>query len=260
MTDNAVALFKGAGLPATDLGQFKKALSQARQVAAVGSNVPFLRMLKQTGDWVYGANETEVQEGSRWAVNPLSLEIGFVCWNPKGGAPLGKRMVSIFQPPIIKTDLPDLGGEWDENVKFQLMCLNGEDKGTTVEYTANSYGGRKAFDDLMAALQAQLDKDPANIVPVILLENDSYKHNQYGLIWNPIFNIVDWMPMNGGTTAPAVEPQAPTEQEQPARPRRAAADAPAQQTAQPAAEPAAARQEPAAEPVQRQRRRRAAAS
>lgn len=270
MTDNTLALFKGAGLPVADVAKFKQALVTTQQVAAVSGNTPFLRMLKQDGTWVYGANETEVQEGSHWAINPLSLQIGFVCWNPKGGKPLGKQMRSIFQTPLLKTEMPDLGAQWDENIALELQCLNGEDKGTSVEYTANSYGGRKAFSDLVATLQKQLDADPANIVPIVNLTNDSYKSPQYGLIYNPIFEIVDWMSMTGTAAAPAAEqktqqePAPPTQDEAPPKARRGRP--PLNGGGEPTAtrEALAASEQPAPEggagagPVQRRRRRAAA--
>lgn len=283
MTDNAIALFKGANLPAHSIDVFKKALVATQQVAAVRGGTPFLRMLKQDGTWVYGANETEVQEGSQWAINPLSLQIGFVCWNPKGGKPLGKHMRSIFETPLMLSDMPDLGASWDENIGLELMCLNGEDKGTQVEYTANSYGGRKAFTALVAALQKQLDLDPSKIVPVVNLTNDSYKSPQWGTIFNPVFEIVSWMAMaaqaaEAPTAAAAKEEPAKAETAPAQKPKRAPATAPvtdvnsadvedggaaAQRIAdavaaagrERVAEPAA---ETAAQPVQRRRRRAAA--
>jgi len=211
MTDNAIALFKGAGLPAADVAQFKKALFTASQVIQVAGGTPFLKMLKQDGTWVYGANETEVQEGSQWAINPLSLKTGYVCWNPKGGKPLGQQVRSIFQsPPLMLTDMPDLDAPWSETISLELQCLNGEDKGTAVEYTGNSYGCKKLFSGLVAALQKQLDVDAAKVVPIVSMTNDSYKHPVYGLTFNPIFEIVGWMSMGGPEAAtPPAEPPAP---------------------------------------------------
>ena len=208
--NNAVLAFKSAGLPSVDVGQYRKALANASQQIQVSGGIPFLKMAKQDGAWIYGAKDTEVEEGALWAINPLSLKVGFVCWNPKGGAPLGKQMVSIFQTPLNIADLPNLGASWDDNISLEMMCINGEDKGTTVEYTANSYGGKKAFATLVAAIQRQLDADPKNLVPVVELTNESYKSPQYGVIYNPIFDIKKWIAMD--TAAPAAETTKPVEQ------------------------------------------------
>lgn len=269
--NNAVVAFKGAGLPSVDVGQYRKALANASQQIQVSGGIPFLKMAKQDGAWIYGAKDTEVEEGALWAINPLSLKVGFVCWNPKGGAPLGKQMVSIFQTPLNIADLPNLGAKWDDNISLEMMCTNGEDKGITVEYTANSYGGKKAFATLVAAIQRQLDADPKNLVPVIELTNDSYKSPQYGLIYNPIFDIKKWIAMDTAApvSEPAKAPEAPKQQvQEPAkqeaaepqgrrRGRGAVTDVPEQPAAaQPAANTGEANP---AQPEVRTRRRRAAA-
>lgn len=270
MTDNnSVVAFKSAGLPTADIGQFRKALANASQAIQVAGNIPFLKMTKQGGVWVYGAKDTEVEEGSLWAINPLSLKVGFVCWNPKGGAPLGKQMVSIFQTPLNIADLPGLGAKWDDNISLEMMCTNGEDKGITVEYTVNSYGGKKAFSELVSAIQRQLDADPAHLVPVIDLSNDSYKHPQYGLTYNPIFDIKSWIAMDAAppvAEVPTKEPSAETAKQQvdppasaagPSRRRgRGTVTEVVEQPQQAAAQPVAAAP---AQPEVRARRRRAAA-
>jgi hypothetical protein len=255
---NDIVQFKHAGLPALDPGTFRKALTNAASVAAPG-NTPFLRMLKGNGMWVYGANETEVQPGSHWAINPLSLQAGWVCWNPEGGKPLGKRMVSIFQPPISRSDLPDIGNDWDENISFQLQCVTGEDKDLLVEYTANSYGGRKAFGELTTSFQRQLDVDAKLIVPIVELLFETYKHSTYGQIYNPVFKIEHWVSMEGAPAAPQNGAEAPAAAAAPApagepqKPRRAPVGAPQAPAAEAKASPEAP--PPAADPVQRRRRR-----
>lgn len=267
MTDNAVIAFKGAGLPTADVGQFRKALANASQAIQVAGGVPFLKMAKQDGVWVYGAKDTEVEEGSLWAINPLSLKVGFVCWNPKGGAPLGKQMVSIFQTPLNIADLPSLGAKWDDNISFQLLCTNGEDKGTTVEYTANSYGGKKAFSALVASIQRQLDADPKNLVPVIELSNDSYKSPQYGLIYNPIFSTKSWIAMDAAppddepkvAEQPAQQVQQPAAEQSTVEPSRRRGRGAVTDVQETAAEQPAAAQPAGAAPEARARRRRAAA-
>jgi hypothetical protein len=57
------------------------------------------------------------------------------------------------------------------------------------------------------------------IVPVVLLEKDSYQHSQYGKVWFPVLNTVDWMSLNGPAPAPAPTPTAPPSVDQPRRRR-----------------------------------------
>jgi len=44
------------------------------------------------------------------------------------------------------------------------------------------------------------------IVPIVLLEKDSYQHSQYGKVWFPVLNTVDWMPLDGPAPAPEPSP------------------------------------------------------
>ncbi len=258
-----VIAFKG-NLPSMPINHFQKSLGAAKDEKGVTSgDKQFLKLLKNGGYWVYGAKDTEVEEGSKWAINPMSLQTGYVAW--KGGRPVGKKMKSIFNPPLYtEADLHDVGAKWDEAVAFDLVCISGEDVGTVCEYSANNYGGKQAFTALLDALMKQSSIDADMIVPIVTMTSDSYEHREYGKIYNPIFEIVEWGSMSNGaggdeptpneaaaadTTAvkaPPVETKAP-EPEQPRRRRGAAAavtDVPAE-TKTPEPET----------PVRRQRRR-----
>jgi hypothetical protein len=213
---NDVITFSGAKLPAKGLAHFKKALQVTSDVAKIEGGIPFLRLVKGSGLFVYGPNDIEVEEGSLWAINPLSMQIGFIAW--KSGKPVGKRMKPILEGnPLTRADLTEVGADWDENVSFRLVCIHGEDKGTEVEYQANSYGGRKAFSDLIEAFKAQVDTDPDHIVPVVDLISTSYTHSEFGKVHNPVFEIKKWMAMDAGAAEaePAGEPEGQPEVSQP---------------------------------------------
>jgi hypothetical protein len=54
-------------------------------------------------------------------------------------------------------------------------------------------------------------------VAIVRLKKDSYQHKSYGKIYTPVFEIVEWMSMDGEA------PEAPeAAEEAPARRRRAA--------------------------------------
>jgi hypothetical protein len=230
MTSNIVS-FKG-NLPTNNITVFQKALAQTKQAVGVDASggKQFLKLAKNGGYWVYGPKDTEVEEGSRWAINPMSLKTGFVAW--KGGKPVGERMGSIFNPPITRDSLDDVGAKWDEAIAFDLVCVSGEDEGTETRYNANSYGGRKAFTAVMDDLMKQTTVDPQNIVPIVELKSDSYDHREYGKTYNPLFNIVGWSsmgappaaeePADEPAEAPVAETKAEAPKEEPARRRRGA--------------------------------------
>jgi hypothetical protein len=55
-------------------------------------------------------------------------------------------------------------------------------------------------------------------VPIVTLGKDHYQHKSYGRIYTPVFEIVEWVSMDGEEAAPEAEAGA-----QPRRRRRAAA-------------------------------------
>lgn len=218
-----VVAFKG-NLPALNINHFQKALAATKNAVGVtAGGKQFLKLAKNDGAWIYGQKDTAVEEGSLWAINPMTLQTGFVAW--KGGRPVGKRMGSIFNPPITLDECPDVGAKWDEAVAFDLTCISGEDVGVVCEYSANSYGGRKAFTDLMDALMKQSSMEPDKIVPVVELVSDEYEHREYGTTYNPVFEIKSWatMAQEDAPEEPAEEPkkEEPKAEAEPPRRRRA---------------------------------------
>ena len=204
MTKTDVVAFQNAGLPVGNLGQFAKALATAQTNIALKGGEDFLKLSKRDGLWYYGASETEVQEGSMWAINPGSLRMGFMAWGK--GQVLGKRLLPILAGPAVdRSTLPNVGAEWTETVAMQLRCMSGEDIGKQVEYEQNSYGGKKAFAELLQAFQIQIGQDQVNIVPLVVMKSDSYDHKEFGRIYTPIFEIVKWVSLQGGEVSSAVE-------------------------------------------------------
>ncbi len=74
-----IQLFKGAGLPAADIAKYKQALTRVQASAPTIGGLPILKLGKD-GIWRYGQTDTDVQDGSEWAVNPVSMKKGFIAW------------------------------------------------------------------------------------------------------------------------------------------------------------------------------------
>ena len=192
----------------------------ARISNASESGGQYLRLAK-SGEWVYGADDVEVEEGALFALNPATISEGFIAWPEEGGAPVGEEMRTIYEDPIQRGELPDVGAKWNEQVAFEAVCINGEDEGQTFIYKASSLGGRKEFAALLRSISAQYEANPGDpaVVPIIELGVDSYKHNQYGKIFTPVFEIKKWATMDD--TPSTVEPEAKVEPElAPEAPRR----------------------------------------
>ena len=214
-------------LPALNPQALGKALSTRTQNMALESgDVPFLRLLK-SGEWVYSADDTDVQDGSLWAVNPSSFMEGFVAWGE--GELVDERMALMTGVPVVASDLPQVPEAkrgWEKQIGFQLYCLNGEDKGTQVIYKTSSKGGIKATRAIINEVVNQINADPANIVPHVFLLMDSYKHKTYGKIYTPIFKVNAWSTFE--QSAPAETEEVLAEPAETPKAAEEAAPAPAQ--------------------------------
>jgi hypothetical protein len=200
--------FALANLPSvTTLTTALRTLEQ--DVGAVGSAI--IKMDK-TGHWVYGADQTEVDDESTWAVNPFSFVHGFIAWGD--GEVLGEKMVSVTQPlPELESAPPNAKKGWEQQVGMMIKCVTGEDKGLEARYTVTSVGGKRAIQALGVAIAEQIEKDQSKPVPVVKLKKDHYQHKSYGRIYTPVFEILEWVSMDGETEAAAPEAE-------PARRRR----------------------------------------
>lgn len=200
--------FALANLPSvTTLTTALRTLEQ--DVGAVGSAI--IKMDK-TGHWVYGADQTEVDDESTWAVNPFSFVHGFIAWGD--GEVLGEKMVSVTQPlPELDSAPPNAKKGWEQQVGMMIKCISGDDKGLEARYTVTSVGGKRAIQALGVAIAEQIEKDQSKPVPVVKLKKDHYQHKSYGRIYTPVFEILEWVSMDG-------EPEAEAEPEAPARRRR----------------------------------------
>jgi len=199
--------FKGANLPAvTSLTTALRALD-----TAAGPAGSVIIKMDKTGHWVFGADQTEVESDSTWAVNPFSFIHGYIAWGD--GEVLGEKMVSVSEPlPEMEAAPPNAKRGWEAQIGMSLKCLSGEDKGMEARYTVTSVGGRKAVQALAVAIAEQVEKDQSKPVPVVHLKKDHYTHKSYGRIYTPVFEVVEFVSMDGK----AEEAEAPAEEEAPA--------------------------------------------
>jgi hypothetical protein len=170
--------------------------------------------MDKTGHWVFGADQTEIDAASLWAVNPFSFVHGFIAWGE--GEVLGEKMVSITSPlPELEAAPPGAKRGWEEQVGLSMKCLSGEDEGLEVRYTVTSVGGKRAVQAMGVKIAERVDTDPESPVPVVSLGKEHYVHKSYGRIYTPLFDVKKWIGMEGEVKA---EPEAP------ARRRRAIAE------------------------------------
>jgi len=271
---NEVATRPTTGFGLINREDLAKSLNNAAvSMPSVGGDQQYLKMLtkgRDAGTWVYGQEETEVEEGSLWAINPLSIKHGYVAWDTHaGGAPVQEIMVSINRQLPSKDSLPVLPPgtpskkapnvpvdlEYADQRSFDAVCISGADEGVTVEYKQSSAGSMKLFSKVVNALLDQVSKGDA-IVAVGKWGFSSYDHKTYGEIYNPEFEIVEWRTVED--TSPA-EAKTEVKDEAPPRTRTTVKDraqdaAAAEEEDKLAAEYEQAAQGEAATPRRRQRR------
>jgi hypothetical protein len=183
--------FASAGLPAVST-----LADSLRKLETVAPSVQAILKMDKTGHWVFGADQTEVDDDSRWAVNPFSFVHGFIAWG-KGEA-LGEVMAPLTQPLPEVGPAPD-GAErgWEMQFGFSLKCISGEDAGLEVRYSTTSVGGKRAVQQLGLAIAEQVTANPSLPVPIITLAKDHYQHKSYGRVYTPVFEVADWTSMDG---------------------------------------------------------------
>lgn len=214
-----VALFgRGTGLMTRE--DMARGLNNAAMEAPrVGGEFQFLKLDKGNGQWIYGQEETPVEDGSLWAINPMSFEYGYIAWD-KNQQVEGEVMVPISRPLPTRAELrvkdsPDgqPTGEhgWQYQQSMVMVCVTGEDAGgngvdpIACQYKQSSVGSQKAFKAIIDAVTAKVVAGADDIVPIVEMKSDSYKHKKWGRIFNPIFEIKEWRTL--GDASP-VQPDA----------------------------------------------------
>jgi hypothetical protein len=201
---------QSAGFGLINREDLAKALNNAAtSMPNVGGDKQYIKMLtkgRDAGTWVFGQQETEVEEGSLWAINPASIKHGYVAWDTHGGgAPVAEIMVSVNRQLPSIDSLPELPAgtpskkapgvpvtlEYAAQRSFDAVCVSGEDQGVSVEYKQSSTGAMKLFNKLVNDMLDRIQKGD-EIVPIGKWGFSSYEHKTYGEIYNPEFEIVEW--------------------------------------------------------------------
>ena len=216
--DQAIVAAPAAGARTARAAR-QTALNAVDTGAASGrSGLPMLMFKREGGGvWSYGQQRIVVEDGSSWAVNPLTFKRGYIAFSNDNKV-AGERLVPVSQPMPDITELPDVGFTWTEQWSVCAKCTDGTDAGLEVIYKPTTTGGVSAVASLIDAVRDRLNsgRHDGKVSPIVRLEKSSYQHGQYGKVWTPLLPIVDWMSLDGPAPAPAPEPPPPPA----AQPRR----------------------------------------
>lgn len=198
-------------------GGFAAATKDTKQQSSrprVEGGTDLLKLGKETGKWVFG-QKNEPLGNAVIAVNMNSMSNGFVDW--KGGKPVGEKMAVVGQEPVNEADLPPAQGKkgWEVQIGFEGKIVDGEHAGTDIKYKSNARGGIELWNELFDAAEVRAAAGKA-YHPVVDFGSDSYVHEEWGKVYTPDIEIVDWMDDEGNmgddakgraqVAAPAEEP------------------------------------------------------
>ncbi|MEO5342197.1 MAG: hypothetical protein H7842_02465 [Gammaproteobacteria bacterium SHHR-1] len=161
------------------------------------SSKTYLKFSK--GEWMAGMEQAVIEDDEQFAVNMMELRKGFICW--KDGAVAGEEMrPMIGSTPVRKAELEEIEDSdgWQEQTSVVLRSL---DTGEEFEFKTSSHGGRSALAALVKEFTDRARRGESDVVPVVCLKTDSYKHKAYGKIYKPLFEIQTWL----GASAEVVE-------------------------------------------------------
>jgi hypothetical protein len=174
---------------------------------------PYLRLLRD-GTWVMGAEDTEIADGTKATINPLSIQHGYSCWTdraPKDGEneKLGEQMWKITQP---KADLDELPVKvdprtqnlcaWKFRMSFEVKLMDGKYKDQHAIYAVTCVDGLRLVDNVMRELERKLGNGSTYIFPIVRIGGDSCQNGGFAKTsYVPIVEIVGWADIMGTVEA-----------------------------------------------------------
>jgi len=218
-------MFPAQQIPASSLASALKKSKVDTSSTASGSGVAYLTFSGNGGGYTLGAEQEDVG-GCAIVINPSSFVHGWILWHQQVPT---KALTSFVND--LPEKIPNKGrDEAAEARGFQAAFLpvDGEDEDETIiEFTTNSYGGRKAIDGVLNEMIARANGgEEVFLCPVVSLDSDSYFNKNYGKqIYTPKFSVKDWMSVDGTLESStkkleASEPEATDEPEDEAPKRR----------------------------------------
>jgi hypothetical protein len=176
---------------------------QSIETPTGSGGVAFMKFDFNTGRYFFGVDKEEITN-AEICVNTASFQHGWTVW--ANNKPT-KVSCSISRP--LPERIPAVGAnEPTESRSFQARFLDADDD-TILEFSTNSFGGRKGTDELKAIIKLRAAKGEKRFLfPIVELTSTSYV--KLGkTIHNPVFKVVGWLDAEGIEQGEEVKIEAP---------------------------------------------------
>jgi hypothetical protein len=204
--------------------RYAGALRSSTRAISVGQDKDILKVDDKTGNWRFGQEDNATDYSDLWAVNPLSVQHGYIAFDNSDIAETvdGDKAEMLF--PVTQDlpeyrDLPELyvrssskskargGGNpvvWKFQMALEMVCVEGPNKGAQVVFKPSSMGGlrcvRLITEEIARRFDAEETEDAEQCVPVVELDSRSYYNKSYGKdIFNPVMHIIEWAGLDDET-------------------------------------------------------------
>lgn len=199
---------------------YAAALQTAEESIHADDYNAILKINQDTGEWVFGEDDTPLEAEDDLALNITSFKWGYVAFSEKENGPAftvdgeeAQFLYPITQALPRKDELPEIepetvrrDGEKKEvtpqyKIQYQvdLVVVNGPNKGTELTYSPTSHGGKKLMKKLMGELKRRLIAKSDECVPVMEFYTSSYHHKGWKKdIFNPEIDFLEWVSIAKG--------------------------------------------------------------
>lgn len=178
----------------------------AAQHGNSNAGVQYMKFDGNTGVFNYGADRTELEEGTQLAVNMNEYKNGFICW--KEQEVVDEKMISVVvvfagAPPIVQAHLPDHGpykkyanGASDGWVEQYSVALKLLDNGADVVFKTSSVSGIRSLKKLLSDYAAGRKVHGPDAVPIVEISTTTFVPKNAGpgtgKKYVPVFTVVGW--------------------------------------------------------------------
>lgn len=184
---------------------------------AFTSNIVGQLLKFNKGEWLVGKDETELPEDTQLVVGMPTLQSGWIKWDDNRPAEIKMGLRTEGFRPVTRDSLGDQdkstwrelnGQKIDPWQRTDVILLADPTNGQVYTYSPASQGGLDAIKQLSKAYGSWYLTEP-DMMPVVTLGSEWYKHETYGKVYKPVFEVVDKRDINDVSFEPADEDEKP---------------------------------------------------